>query len=287
MPAPKVLRAGMGIQPNPGPDPDWGTMPRTDQRQPPQPNIADPYRDLLAGLDEGRRRGVVQQLADGYYQGWRPTRAELAHLISRTGATSDGPSLPAATTVVDRPHESVRVADAIPRNQSSSSSRARIRQGVLSQSAPLLPILASFEVDCGELLPHFRFVATSLTHDGTTVRDQTLCRMTWLNYELIPTAGLPDGHQMAQPPALFTGPILCISDTKVHIDDDGRRRRHSVNGAGAAGSRGPWPLIMTTRQMRFLIGQNPPGNGGNARQQPAGALVVDISAGTAIWQPRV
>lgn len=45
------------------------------------PNIADPYRDLLAFLDPPRRRGMISWIATGYYDGWRPDRAEIADLV--------------------------------------------------------------------------------------------------------------------------------------------------------------------------------------------------------------
>lgn len=45
-------------------------------------NVADPYRDLLSRLDERRRRGLVHRLAVGYYEGWRPTRDEIADLVA-------------------------------------------------------------------------------------------------------------------------------------------------------------------------------------------------------------
>lgn len=45
------------------------------------PNIVDPYRDLLAFLDPPRRRGMISWIATGYYDGWRPDRAEIADLV--------------------------------------------------------------------------------------------------------------------------------------------------------------------------------------------------------------
>ena len=46
-------------------------------------NISDPFLDLLSEMDDGPRSGMVQRLAVGYYEGWRPTRTELANLIAR------------------------------------------------------------------------------------------------------------------------------------------------------------------------------------------------------------
>lgn len=54
----------------------------TGSDRPSAPSIADPYRDLLMNLDDGRRRGLVLRLAVGYYEGWRPTHTEMANLIA-------------------------------------------------------------------------------------------------------------------------------------------------------------------------------------------------------------
>lgn len=55
-----------------------GPQPRTA----PPGNIADPYADLLSFLDEPQRKGMIALLAVGYYDGWRPSREELADLVS-------------------------------------------------------------------------------------------------------------------------------------------------------------------------------------------------------------
>src|SRR5664279_2962334 len=44
-------------------------------------NIADPYLDLLAALGDAQRRGMVHRLSVGFYEGWSPTRAEVARLV--------------------------------------------------------------------------------------------------------------------------------------------------------------------------------------------------------------
>ena len=46
-------------------------------------SIADRYEDLLATLDDGPRRGLVHRLSVGYYEGWRPSREEVANIIAR------------------------------------------------------------------------------------------------------------------------------------------------------------------------------------------------------------
>jgi hypothetical protein len=45
-------------------------------------NIADEYRDLMCYLTAAQRRGLTSRLATGYYEGWRPSRDELADLVA-------------------------------------------------------------------------------------------------------------------------------------------------------------------------------------------------------------
>lgn len=47
------------------------------------PNITDQYSGLLNDLTADQRRGLVAKLSTGYYDGWRPTRAELTTYIQR------------------------------------------------------------------------------------------------------------------------------------------------------------------------------------------------------------
>jgi hypothetical protein len=45
------------------------------------PTVADQYSGLLDDLSPGQRRGLIANLSVGYYEGWRPTRAQLARHI--------------------------------------------------------------------------------------------------------------------------------------------------------------------------------------------------------------
>jgi len=47
------------------------------------PNIADRFADLLAPLSARRRRGLIARLSVGYYEGWRPSRTEVAELVAQ------------------------------------------------------------------------------------------------------------------------------------------------------------------------------------------------------------
>ena len=53
-----------------------------DQRVSSIPNIADQYSGLLDALSpESAPRSTFAKLSNGYYDGWRPTRAQLIHYI--------------------------------------------------------------------------------------------------------------------------------------------------------------------------------------------------------------
>jgi hypothetical protein len=49
----------------------------------PTPSIADRFADLLAPLSSRRRQGLIARLSVGYYEGWRPGRAEVAELVAQ------------------------------------------------------------------------------------------------------------------------------------------------------------------------------------------------------------
>jgi hypothetical protein len=46
------------------------------------PSIADFYADLLVPLTERQRKGLIARLSVGYFEGWRPTRQEMAQLVA-------------------------------------------------------------------------------------------------------------------------------------------------------------------------------------------------------------
>jgi len=61
------------------------------EQEPRTPNIADPYRDLLAPLDPNHRLSLIRRLAFGYYEGWRPSRKAMAALIASETRTHPAP----------------------------------------------------------------------------------------------------------------------------------------------------------------------------------------------------
>jgi len=46
------------------------------------PSIADFYADLLLPLNDRQRKGLIARLSVGYFEGWRPTRPEMAQLVA-------------------------------------------------------------------------------------------------------------------------------------------------------------------------------------------------------------
>ena len=46
------------------------------------PSITDAYADVLRVLSPRQRRGLIAQLAVGFYDGWRPGRAEVTDLVA-------------------------------------------------------------------------------------------------------------------------------------------------------------------------------------------------------------
>jgi hypothetical protein len=63
---------------NPEPHPQRPVTPASHA----QPSITDPYLDVLEVLSPQARRGLIAQLAVGFYDGWRPSRGEVADLVA-------------------------------------------------------------------------------------------------------------------------------------------------------------------------------------------------------------
>ena len=55
-----------------------GRNPAFRQKVSRSPNIADRYAVVLQTLSRRQRQGVIAALSVGFYDGWRPTRSELA-----------------------------------------------------------------------------------------------------------------------------------------------------------------------------------------------------------------
>jgi hypothetical protein len=253
-------------------------------------NIADPYQDLLSGLDEGVRLGFVQRLAVGYYEGWRPTRNELADLVARetgriteneylsllrrSAAQSELRKIPPAND--SRSVVPDRTVPPGPRNSRRTSSAAGIGR------MPTMPTgMQSFTVDCGELAGSLRFIARGVFRDGWVRHaDQRYQRIS-LHYELIPA---PAAGGAPIEPVSFSAPITCVPVISAPTPaQDGRYAPDIVGARSIIGSRGPWSVSSETRQLRFLIYPQA-AKGPHSPRHPAGLLRVDLKTGTADWR---
>lgn len=259
----------------------------------PKRNIADPYQDLLAKLDDGRRMGLIRRLAVGYYDGWQPSRAEISLLIDfELGKITEdeylAASQPAHPTALPAQPITGDVLDASGSTQPGIITRPRptgLRPGPVSSFRPDVPDLAAFTVDCGQLASPFRFVARGLSNDGTTLRGGLCHRLMTLHYELILPSTMPGKSQIPFVPVIFAAAIICVPDGAAPWSEgDGRSRKHAVRNRSVVGSRGPWPLAEGVRRVVFLIcEQSPPGV--RPVRHPAGSLQVDIQTGHAVWRP--
>ena len=78
-------RDNSGMRPANGGQDEWQTSGGRNRRSPQskrRPGIADRFADLLRPLSEAQRRGLIARLSVGYYEGWRPSRAEIADLVT-------------------------------------------------------------------------------------------------------------------------------------------------------------------------------------------------------------
>jgi len=75
----------MTVEPDaagPAAAPDSPTTRPAEQRLSRTPTIADNYADLLRPLDNQQRRAIILRLTYGFYEGWRPSRQEMADLVA-------------------------------------------------------------------------------------------------------------------------------------------------------------------------------------------------------------
>jgi hypothetical protein len=258
----------------------------------PQPaSIADPFWDLLAQLDYGRRQGLVRRLAVGYYEDWRPSRAEVALLVDfELGRLTEAEYLAAATRPValtaapDMPTAIQARVGTVAGNPTTPRANANGRAS--TGRGPGKPTrIATLSVDCGDVAPPFRMIVRGLTTNGWTVRGGQRYRLMTLHYVLLPPIGMAARKGQQVTPILYTAGITCIPDvTAPWADSDGRHRQHSVGSGHIVGSRGPWPVADSVRAIDFLFNRQQ-SVGAASAQHPAGVLRVDIAQSAATWRP--
>lgn len=253
-------------------------------------NVADPFHDLLSVLEDGPRRGFVQRLATGYYEGWRPTRAQVANLVAREMGRITEDEYLALLCVPNSQQEPRQGPPIDPSRLALQEERsgtgytevpyaARAAGGSRAQANPLR--MQAFTVACGELAARSDFVARGLSSGGWVQRGNRMYRLVSLHYELIPRQAVHDGSKR---PVIFTAPITCMPDTPAPREpSDGRSVAHTMGSGRVIGVRGAWPVSPGVRQLKFLIYQQEPPDHEPDRQ-PAGALWVDLKKGEAHWR---
>jgi hypothetical protein len=250
-------------------------------------NIADPFLDLLSELDDGPRMGMVQRLATGYYDGWRPTRTELANLIAReTGRMTEAEYLyfrrsqnvPESLQRLGINGSRLTPKDLVqprpPHPASATGVDDTNRPDMSSQRMP------AFTVACGELVPTSDFVARGLASGGWVQRGTGLYRLVSLQYDLVPR-GL--STLRSRDPLVFTGRITCTADIAAPRQQaDGQSTTHTIGARRVMGVRGPWPVCSDVRHLRFVIYGQAPDH--DPALHPAGVLWVDLKRGEAHWR---
>jgi hypothetical protein len=260
------------------------TVVRTRERRPEHRSIADPFLDLLEPLDDGARRGLVHRLAVGYYEGWHPTRHEVALLVDlELGRITEAEYLDLLRSSVMPPGQQEPAPDGVDTHPGNDPTQAADRVGNTAepdhatQCPPqsFLPRdLQAFRVDCGTLAPPFRFVMRGLAHGRSEEQD----RLVSLYYELLPPS------EPLSEPTFFTAPILCMPTMRPsHTAGFSQTTSHAVGPDSVIGHRGPWILPPSVRQLKFLIYPQSPE--GSPHRHPAGALHVDVECGEAEWLP--
>ncbi|MFI7588550.1 hypothetical protein ACIB24_15885 [Spongisporangium articulatum] len=159
-------------------------------------------------------------------------------------------------------------------------------------------LIASFDIDCGELLPGHRFVARGLggpyelpippDWDGTDGEYERILPFVdrgsypgfSLEYELVP--GLPPLDPRDPIFPYLVGVAYAADVTLPWEPTDGGAIASPAGGASTHGSRGDWPLPPDARRLTFSL--YPVGDDGRVTwDRAAGDLEVDVRTGSARW----
>jgi hypothetical protein len=248
-------------------------------------NIADPFRDLLSELDHARRMGLVHLLAVGFYEGWRPTRAQVANLVAREAGRlteEEYLSLLRARPARDeRPRlsiEGLQLVQEVGKTRPIETPRSA-DASLANQAGPIPLRMLPFTVACGQVMASVEFVARGLSSGEWVRRGNGRYRLVSLHYQLIPAAPQSDGPNE---PTIYTASITCLQDiTAPSESTDGQTVEHTVGQGRVVGLRGPWPVSPAMRHLRFLI--YPQSKLVEPSHHPAGALWVDLRKGQARW----
>lgn len=181
-----------------------------------------------------------------------------------------------------------------------STARSHDRVMEMPPRSPRLSdrLLATFDLDCGELIPGHRLIARGLADEGRSSddlaggTDNPEEQMVGLEYELVPgitaeeaaAAGVHDltvdaGYSVDVPLTWNTGDER--SGPLSQYEPEG--------GPSSAGQFGPHPLPDGARQVRFtlypVLAERVAVGHPHAGPEPAGQVVIELGAGTARWVP--
>lgn len=287
---------------------------------PPAASVADPYLDLLATLSYRQRQGLVQRLATGYYDGWRPSRLQIGELIARESgwmseidrdnllALARAPQVPVDCAVP--PPAATLPAQVAPPPLASPLTAGAPRAGVTllpetgpptgntlwgagslssfpaatsgGSAPPARPrAMLQFSIPCAGVAGPGEFVARGMSSGPWLTRGNRVCRLVSLHYTLIQ----PVGPVVFGGSPAFNGAILCRPDAQAPAEPgDGDSTQFLLRSGRVIGVRGPWPIPPTARRVSFLIyPQTAPGDA--AQHHPAGSLQVDLTINRAQWLP--
>ena len=149
----------------------------------------------------------------------------------------------------------------------------------LVHRGPALPedrMLISFDVDCGELVPGHSFIARGVAYQPPTADGR---RRVSLEYELVPGVTLEEESKLGR--LDFIVGIDCSSDPPMaYSPGDLGAIAPFVGGETTHGSRGSWPLLRDTYELRFTITGRSVAASDRA---PTGTLFVNLRESSVHW----
>jgi hypothetical protein len=156
------------------------------------------------------------------------------------------------------------------------------------------PILISFEIDCGPLIPGHRVRVTGLADHGVSRNDLTsheqevACDMVALEYDVVPGVRpdeVTDGFDEAFMLGCGYFADVDLPWTTVGAGGLGPGEIEVFSGGERThGALGPWPVPAGARTLTFVL-YRPPAAEGATADSVAGAVVIDLTTQRARWAP--
>jgi hypothetical protein len=147
--------------------------------------------------------------------------------------------------------------------------------------------LATFDFDCGELVPGHRFIARGISRcriPGPDENERDDGQMTGIGfeYELVPGVPAHPGRE------LFAYLVSIRYEADVDLPwgpADGGAIAPFEGGSSTHGSLGDWPLPDDARLLTFTLFGVDPETRRSSYSNPAGRVIVDLVTKRAEWQP--